>query len=132
MSLEANKAVVQAWINARNQNDIEAAVALFVEEWQTRLRQGFASITNSFPDVQITINELIAEDDKVVSLWTFRGTHLGTYQTIPATGKVIEWHGIDIYTIREGRIANVVRHADSLSVLRQLGAEVTAHDRVIL
>ena len=54
------------------------------------------------------------------------GTHGGLYRGIPATGAVVRWRVIDIYTVANGRLtATHVREADSLQLLKQLGA--TAH-----
>ena len=107
-------------------------MALFAGDWQDRVRRGFASVTDSFPDVHITIEEMIAEGDKVALRWSFRGTDRGTYQDIPATGKTVDWKGIDIYTVADGKITTMVREADSLSVLQQLGATVSRQERVTL
>jgi steroid delta-isomerase-like uncharacterized protein len=124
MSTEANKELVRRWIDARNRHDLEAAVALFVSDWQARIRRSFASVTDSFPDVHITIEEMIAEGDQVTLRWGFHGTQRGTYRDIPATGKTVDWKGIDIYTVRDGQIVSMMREADSLSVREQLGATV--------
>jgi steroid delta-isomerase-like uncharacterized protein len=125
MTTEENKEIVRRWIEARNRHDLEAAVALFAGDWQDRIRRSFASVTDSFPDVHIIVEEMIAEGDRVALRWGFRGTQRGTYQDIPATGKTVDWRGIDIYTIRDGKIVTMVREADSLSVLQQLGATLS-------
>jgi steroid delta-isomerase-like uncharacterized protein len=132
MSTEKNKSIVLQWIEARNANDLEAALSLWTDEWQDRLVGGFNSVTESFPDVHITVKEVLAEGDKVMVWWTFTGTHLGIYREIPATGKVVNWSGIDIYTVTDSRISSAVREADSLSVLKQLGVNIAWQDRVIL
>jgi hypothetical protein len=80
MSLVENKTVIRQWIEARNTNNLDAALALWADDWQDRVRLGFTTTTEAFPDVQITVNELIAENDMVALHWTLRGTHLGPYQ----------------------------------------------------
>jgi steroid delta-isomerase-like uncharacterized protein len=132
MSTEENKAVIQRWIAARNAHNLEAALALWTDDWHDRLAAAFNSVTESFPDVHITPNELLAEGDMVAVGWTFTGTHLGPYRDIPATGITVNWSGIDIYTVTDGRIASLVREADSLTVLQQLGANIIWQDRVIV
>jgi steroid delta-isomerase-like uncharacterized protein len=132
MTLEENKALVRQWIEARNTHNLEAALALWSDEMQDRLRLGFTSVTNAFPDVQVTVEELVAEGNRVALRWTFRGTHLGPYRDISATGKTVNWSGIDIYTVANGRIASIVREADSLSVLHQLGVAPSSLGRVLL
>lgn len=132
MNLEENKAVIRQWIEARNTNNLDAALALWANDMQDYVRRGFASVTEAFPDVQITVKELIAENDKVVLHWTLHGTHLGTFRDIPATGNTVDWSGIDIYTIANGKITSSVREADGLSVLQQLNVTLSWQGRVLL
>ena len=120
--MEANKAVVRRWIEARNANDIEAAAACWTEAERAGLRRAFAGMTEAFPDVRITEEALIGEGDAVVLRWAFRGTHRGPFRGIPPTGRTVDWTGIDIYTVAAGRIAELVREADTLALLQQLGA----------
>jgi predicted ester cyclase len=127
---EEHKAVINRLIEARNTNNTEAFLALLAEELQDPLRGAFTGISHAFPDVQITAEEMIAEGNKVVSRWTFKGTHLGafrgtfkgSFQEIPATGKAVIWTGIDIYTVKDGTIISWEREADMLGLLQQLGA----------
>ena len=114
MSIEDNKAVIRRWVEARNASDVEAAVALWAEERQERLRASFNRFTEGFPDIQFTVHELIAEGDKVALWWTLHGTHLGTYADVPATGKPVEWSAVDLYTVVNGQIADLRRQARSL------------------
>lgn len=121
MLTEENKAIIRQGIEARNTNDVEAFAALFPPGWHEGVRRAFNGVTEAFPDLHITIEELIGEGDKVVSRWSFQGTHLGLYQDIPATGKKVNYTGIDIFTIVDGKIVSVVREVDNLAVLQQLG-----------
>ncbi len=121
MSVEENKATIRDWMAARNTHDVESAVALWAEEERAKLRASFNSFTVAFPDVQITIEEVIGEGNKVVILWTFHGTHRGPFQGIPATGKTVNWDGLDLYTLTDGKITSLTRKADRRSLLQQLG-----------
>jgi steroid delta-isomerase-like uncharacterized protein len=125
MSLEENKALVRGWLDARNAHDVERALLFFISEWHEGIRLAFNDFSTAFPDLIVTINELIAEGNKVVCWWTLKGTQLGTYEHIPATGKSVEIIGIDIYTITNGKISGFERSSDNLSVMRQLGATLT-------
>jgi steroid delta-isomerase-like uncharacterized protein len=85
-----------------------------------QLRAGYHSASS---DVHPTINDMIAEDDKVVTRWTTRGTHdKGEMLGVPPTGKQIEVTGITVNSISEGKIAADWTVWDSLGLLRQLGA----------
>lgn len=132
MLTEVNKALIRRAIEARNANDVEAFAAFFPADWREGVRRGFNSVTQAFPDVHITIEELIGEGDKIVSRWSFQGTHLGLYQDIPATGKTVNYTGIDIYTIEDGKVVSFVRETDNLVVLQQLGVTVSNQPRATL
>jgi steroid delta-isomerase-like uncharacterized protein len=85
-----------------------------------RLRAGYQ---NASSDLRTTINDMIAEDDKVVTRWTTRGTHdKGEMLGVPPTGKQVEVTGITLNRISEGKIAEDWTVWDSLGLLRQLGA----------
>ena len=62
---------------------------------------------DAFPDAHITINDLIAEDDKVVTRWTGSGTHQGALPGIPATGKKVSIDGISIDRISRGKFVEL-------------------------
>ena len=76
----------------------------------------------AFPDWRHTIEDMIAEGDKVVSRGTFRATHKGEYQGIAATGKEVVDTWIIIHRIAGGKIVEVWEESDELGLLRQLGA----------
>lgn len=121
MSIEENKEIVRRLVEARNRHDVEAFVAMFPAAAEEHVRGAFNGTSKAFPDVHISIEELVGEGDKVVLRWTFTGTHRGLYQNIPATGKQVSYTGIDWYTIADGQIMTVVREQDNLEVLQQLG-----------
>lgn len=77
----------------------------------------------AFPDLNITIEDLIAEGDKVVARVTVRATHLGTFMgRFPATGKSVTFTGIDIFQIAAGKIVGRWNQRDLLGLVEQLGA----------
>jgi len=131
MSIEDNKALIRRWIEARNSSDLEAALALWVNEMHERLTHAFNQFTQAFPDLHVTIEEMIAEGDKVVLRWTMTSTHRGVWHGIPATGNPVKWNATDIYTVSNGKLASNVRAADSLAWLKQLGVTATWQDKVI-
>jgi steroid delta-isomerase-like uncharacterized protein len=79
---------------------------------------GFRS---AFPDIQLTVQHEIAEDDLVVHHWTMTGTHEGPFQGIPPTGKALTWTGITIVRIEDGKIVERWANVDVLGILIQLG-----------
>ena len=76
---------------------------------------------NAFPDVHFTIDEQLAEGEKVLTRWTGQGTHQGELQGLPATGKSSTISGIVIDRIVNGKIAESWGLFDNFSMLQQLG-----------
>ena len=76
---------------------------------------------NAFPDVHFTIDEQIAEGDKVVTRWTAHGTHKGELVGIPATGKSSTVTGINVDRVVNGKIAESWGIFDQFGMMQQLG-----------
>lgn len=76
---------------------------------------------HAFSDAHITIDDVIVRDDKVVTRWTGRGTHDGDLMGMPPTGKKVEFVGIRIFRVAEGKIAEGWVVWDTFGLMRQLG-----------
>lgn len=81
-----------------------------------------AELTTGFPDLCVTVEETIAEGEKVVACWTISGTHKGEYVGIPATGRKISFEGITVHHIKNGKILDSYTRWDALGLMQQLGA----------
>src|SRR5260221_2779978 len=88
-------------------------------------RQMIAMALSAFPDVQITIEDLVAEGDKVVVRWMGRGTHRGEFMGIPPTNKQVTPAGIDIWRYEGGKRVESWRQWDLLGLMQQLGVVPT-------
>src|ERR687893_621425 len=124
MSAEENKAVVrreqeELWNYTGN---LDAAEELFAPEQAEAAKQEAADFRRGFPDVVSTIEDLIAEGDKVVARWRARATHRGEYMGTPPSGKEVEFTGISIYRIEGSKIAESWNSEDQFGLMRQLGA----------
>lgn len=75
-----------------------------------------------FPDIQWTLEEMVAEGDKVAARFTMRGTHLGTFFGAPSTGKKIAVQALNIYRLFGGQIIEETGEPDLLGLLQQIGA----------
>ncbi|HET9017565.1 MAG TPA: ester cyclase [Thermomicrobiaceae bacterium] len=75
----------------------------------------------AFPDLDFTVSEKIARDDRVSERWTIRGTHLGPFMGIPPTGRPIEIPGMSMVHLRDGRFLEDRFYFDASGVLRQMG-----------
>jgi steroid delta-isomerase-like uncharacterized protein len=76
---------------------------------------------NAFPNVKATVEDLMADGDKVVARVSYRGTHQSAFRGIPPTGKQIAVIGINIFRIANGKWVEHWGFTDRLSVLQRLG-----------
>src|SRR3712207_3380467 len=85
-------------------------------------KQFVSMFKTAFPDMRATVEDVVAEDDKVVTRVTIRGTHQGeTEEFGPPTGRQVEVQGITIHSIEGGKIVEEWNSYDNLSLLQQLG-----------
>jgi steroid delta-isomerase-like uncharacterized protein len=133
----SNKAAVRGFCDAANTGDAELISETIDElvepDAQIRtplpieasgaqlLKEVFGRLHRAFPDLHITVEDLIAEGDKVVARNTVTGTHQGEYMGVPPTGKSITYNEIFIARLVNGRIAETWGVVDVLSQMRQLG-----------
>ena len=84
-------------------------------------RQAISMYLKAFPDLNITIEDVIAEGDKVVTRFTSRGTQRGAFGPIPATGRQVTISTVDIVRIADGKIVEEWGLDDRMGLLQQLG-----------
>jgi predicted ester cyclase len=85
-------------------------------------KQFAASYRQAFPDLECTIEEQVAEGEKVVSRWRARGTHQGETEDLgPPTGNRVEITGISMSTIAEGKLVEDWTNFDAMGMMQQLG-----------
>jgi steroid delta-isomerase-like uncharacterized protein len=95
------------------------------------LKVVFARLLRAFPDLHVTIEDLIPGGDRVVSRNTVTGTHLGDYMGHPGTSRPVTYDEIFIFRFADGRIAETWGVVDVLAQMRQLGLipEITERTR---
>ncbi len=134
MSTEKNKQVVHRFYQAFNTGNVDALDELMAADvidhnpgpGQAPGIEGFKQLwllfRGAFPNIKITVDDLIAEGDKVVARAPARGTQQAEFLGIPATGKSVTIAAIEIYQIEEGKIKQVWHLEDLLGLMQQLGA----------
>ena len=136
MSTEANKAIARRYFDEYlNQGKGVGGEDLFAPTYRSHFpgspgpldRKEHDQLTIrlfvAFPDGRFTVEDTIAEGDRVVSRYTFRGTHLGTWISgTPPTGKQVTITGNEIHRIADGRIVEQWSEFDSSGVAGQLGS----------
>lgn len=136
MSVEQHKALVRReFAEVWNQGNLAAVDVIFGPEYvghdsgssepmrgTEAVKRFFAEQREALPDLRSTIEDLVAEGDRVVVRWSTTGTQRGELLGVPPTGRRITLTGISILRIAEGRVLEEWTSWDALGVLRQLGA----------
>jgi len=86
------------------------------------LKQVWATLLRAYPDLHVSVEDVIAEADKLVCRNVVTGTHQGEYLGLPPTGRSVTYNEIFIFRFEGGRIAETWGVVDLLAQLRQLGA----------
>jgi predicted ester cyclase len=108
-------------LNGRN---LEAVGDYFVgEQIIEGVKRGCFAYFQSFPDLHVSIDELVAEGDKVFCRSTMTGTHDGEYKGIPATGRHIASESAEVFRVVEGRFVGYWCLSNVAGLMRQLTAE---------
>ena len=134
MSTEENKEVERRIVEeVYNNKDMAPTEELIAPNWlyhgtdgqEFRGPEGFKQFVTmgitAFPDCRVTIEDLIAEGDRVVDRFTFRGTHRGDFMGIAPTGKQVEFSGIVICRFEGGKEVEVWEVNDQFGMMQQLG-----------
>jgi steroid delta-isomerase-like uncharacterized protein len=92
---------------------------------EVRSPEGFkhfaSTFRRAFPDLQVTIEDQIAEGEKVVTRYTARGTHQGELMGLPASGKRVTIVGASVTRASGGKLAETWDHYDALGMMQQIG-----------
>lgn len=135
MGAEENKALARRWMSEGwDKGNLKAVDELMAPNYvdhnpppglpanREGAKQAITLFRTAFPDLKNTIEELVAEGDKVVGRVVARGTHRGEFQGIPPTGKQVTIEGIFIGRVAGGKIVETWEQFDAVSLLQQLGA----------
>jgi steroid delta-isomerase-like uncharacterized protein len=131
---ERNKAVVRRFIEeVQNKKNMDVFDELNAEDFVNLSappgmptdREGgkmyLGGFLRAFPDSKVTVDDMIAEGDRVATKKTLTGTHTGEFMGIPASGNRVTLQFVDILRLRDGRIIEHWLSMDQLSFMQQLG-----------
>jgi len=139
---ESNKEIVREYLQAFNERDEETLKELLADDVvehgiheELHGPQEVVDFLDShfemFPDYSGSTEVMISEGDTVAVRYDVSGTHSGEYRDIEPTGQTVEWSGIVMYRIEDGKIAEVWLEEDRLGLLEQLEAvDPPAHLRL--
>ncbi len=139
MSIEQNRSLVLRYVElVLNEGKFEAFNNLLSPNYKRHIsptvtpltpelqEKRLAGLRAAFPDIHLTIEDVIAEGDRVAFRMTLQGTHQGTFQGIAPTNKKVTVSALDVVAIENGRISEHWGGPDMLAILQQLGAVVSA------
>jgi predicted ester cyclase len=90
-------------------------------------RASQSSFRQAFPDLQWTIDLVLAENDLVAARWTASGTHTGSWGGLAPTGRRADFSGVNIFRFGDnGKVAEIWNHRDDLGLMEQLGVAAFA------
>ena len=133
MSVEDNKATARRWYEGVfNKGNLDLINGLFAPNFVDHdpvnplpglegVRQVVTMYRSAFPDLHITVEDWVAEGDKMVTRFRAQGTHSGALMGVPPTGKQVTVTGIDVLGFKNGKIAEHWGNRDDLGMLQQLG-----------
>ena len=132
MQIEANKALIRRLHEeAEGRGELEIVDAIYAPTFidarhpergsgPESVKQHIRQLRGRFPDLDVTVEDLIAEGDRVVARVTSRGTHRGSFAGVAATGRQITWRGIVIRRLQDGQVVEQWSKFDLFGLLRQL------------
>jgi len=128
------KSLNRRWITAFNERDWETERAVRADDFRAILSGAPAPLDNdawsgflkgfvtAFPNSIIQIEDCIAEGETVVTRWSLTGTHRDVFQGIQATGRTVQFNGIEFNRVRDGKFVEHVSQFDLAGLMRQLSA----------
>jgi steroid delta-isomerase-like uncharacterized protein len=130
MSTKRAKATVRSWIDAWGHANLDAVDDLFAPDYAVNgnevtpegVKQAIVWLHATFGNPVLTVDDIVAEADRVAVRWTLRGSHEGPFNGIAATGKPVTLSGINIYRLAGGKIKENHESVDVYGLLMQLGA----------
>lgn len=135
MSAEQNKATIRRWVEVGwNKGDLSIVEEIYAPNYayhdpsapnvpptSDSIRMVVSLYRGAMPDFKMTIEDMVAEDDKVVWRWSAAGTHEGSLMNIPPSGHKLRVSGIVISRFVDGRWAEDYVNWDTLGLFQQIG-----------
>lgn len=130
---EANKALARRFYDGFNQGNFDAFNTFIATDFVDHnpvpgqapglkgLKDVMGIFRGGFPDMRVTPEDLIAEGDKVVVRSSARGTNTGAFMGIPPSGKHVEIAAIDVWRVRDGKLAEAWHIEELLQMMMQIG-----------
>ncbi|WP_029033983.1 ester cyclase [Salinimicrobium terrae] len=135
MTKEENKKAQEQFgeaINSGNLEKLRDLVAQDVKDHDPAPNQGpgpqgyidfFTMMRNAFPDMQVEVEKMVADEDNIAFAYTLTGTHKGDFMGVDGTGTLIKIRGMQISRFKNGKMVERWGSSDELGILKQIGTE---------
>jgi steroid delta-isomerase-like uncharacterized protein len=140
VSTEANKALVRRFYEeVWDRGNTDFAFEVFADDYvrhdfrltetlpgpagQKKIADDFRA---AFPDLQLTVELIVGEQEFVVGRWTATGTHLGSWGGLEPTGRRVSFSAANIFRFEDGKVAEIWNHRDDLGLQHQVGSAIYA------
>ena len=130
---DANKVLAGRWFELQGSQDLDRIDEVLDKTYvwhgpggvtvkgQDGMREMLGTYFTAFPDLRFTIEDQLADGDKVITRWTVRGTQNGAFEGIAPTGKSITMTGISIVRAEGGKLVEEWENFDELGMMRKIG-----------
>ncbi len=123
---QAVRSLFEEGFNRRRSDVLEEVVApeyvdAFGEHGAAAFQKVIAGLRGGFPDIEYTVEELVAEDDAVAVRWHWTGTHRGVFRGLAPTERRVTNNGLAIFHLRAGKVVAATLETDRLGFLQGLG-----------
>lgn len=135
MSIDESRSVVRSYFDDFHNGRNDSVLAdIITGDLLPETQRATERLRIAFPDYSLHIEEMVAGEDLVATVWTATGTHKGQWDSpigpVPATGKQITWTGTTTLRVEGGKIVDVIgSNWDHLGILQQLGVVATTQPR---
>ena len=110
----------EAW-NALLADDVRDLSGGLTQSGRDSFKQRTTLVRSAFDRVSVRVDDLVIEGDRLAWRWTFEGTHTGPFAGVAPTHKQVVLRGVNVQTLREGKVVEHWTLADLAGTLRQLG-----------
>jgi C-1 hydroxylase len=140
LSLEGNKSIVRKFIESYNERKLDLiddfVAPDYIDHEKNIGREGLKQLItmglHAFPDWHETVEDIIAEGDRVWVRLSYAGTHKGEFMGLAPTGRKISSKAVDIYRIVNGKLAEYWNVTDNANIFKQIGAlEITEKGKIL-
>jgi steroid delta-isomerase-like uncharacterized protein len=133
MAQSENVAAIERAVEQMNEGNVDGYLELYADdltvhgyppgvEGKAGVSEFYRAFHNALPDLQLTIEDVLADDDKVAGRYRMRGTHSDELMGVPASGREVDLEGQSFFRFQDGRVVERWQSLDGVALMTQIGA----------